>query len=566
MWQDDLAKALNEAPEEDRDRILTCYQTLTGQSRRNLYRVAGKFGFVPERKVRDDKGTLKSGVTEDQIIYIAGLIKKTGRENKGPIMPVEAAMEIAFDAGVLERGQITVGRMQQLLRERQLDKESMKQPTPHTEMRSLHPNYCHLVDVSICIQYYLKDGKMGIMDERDFYKNKPHNFAKVTRKLLRYVLTDHFSGFFYFRYYVADGESRENLWDFLKEAWRQKGDSRLSFYGVPFYMLMDAGCAQTAKAMKNFFSGLQIIIPPGKAHNPRKQGAVETIHNLIERWFETKLRICPATSVEELNEWATDFMIWFHSTRKHTRTRETRLESWQRIVPEQLRLLPSDEILNWIYTEPEVEKQVLSYRMTYRGEVFNLKHLPNLPSRCKVTVKLNPYRWESERALIVIWQNTPYEVNAIPKLSAAEGGFSSNAAIIGQEYKALPETVTQKACKDIDLLAYGTKEPKKKAIPFEGTPVFGTSADKVGNLYALPRRGTPIDVARPDEPVQLPIMDLFMRLRSSGAALTPALNRDLRQAYGERIESAELERVVSQILETGIFSRDEAPADAVTAI
>src|SRR6185369_8439892 len=139
------------------------------------------------------------------ILYVAALIKKTGRDNKGPIMPVAAALEIAFDAGIIEREAVSVDTMQRLLRERNLDKGQMKQPSAHTDMRSLHPNYCQLVDVSVCIQYYLKNGKMGFMDERDFYKNTPHNYLKIKQKLLRYVLTDHFSGLFYFRYYAADG-------------------------------------------------------------------------------------------------------------------------------------------------------------------------------------------------------------------------------------------------------------------------------------------------------------------------------------------------------------------------
>lgn len=562
MWQMELASDLSAAPTAERAAIIEVYQQRTGFSREHLYRVAKKHRFDSGRSARSDKGTLKSGLTDGAVTWVAGVVKKTGRENKGPIMPVEAAMEIAYDAGIIERGVCSVGTMHRLLRGRQMDKESMKQPTPYTEMRSLHPNYCHLVDVSVCIQYYLKNGKMGIMDERDFYKNKLHNYAKIKQKLLRYVLTDHFSGIFYFRYYAADGETRENLWDFLKESWRSKADTRLPFRGVPFYMLMDAGCAQTSKAMKNFFSGLMIEIPQGMPHNPRKQGSVETIHNLIERWFETKLRICPATSVEELNGWALDFMIWFHATREHTRTRETRLESWLRITQEQLRECPNDEMLNWIFTEPEVECRTRNYRMSYRGKEFNLKHLPCLPAKGIVTARLNPYRWETEGMVTVVWQNTPYEVFEIKRLPAYEGGFSENSAIIGQEYKSQPETVTQRACKEIDLMAYGTATPKKGAAPFAGTPVFGTSADKVANLHTLAKRGTAIELARPAEPVRLPIMELFKRLRSAGLNMTPALNKELRAEFGETLAAAQMDEITERLTAGEDWRAPEAAAQA----
>lgn len=547
MWQKDLAIELNETDVAQRGEIIERYQRLTGKNASTLYAIARKFDFVSGRKTRADKGLLKSGITEDQIMYVAGLVYKTGRENKGGIMPVEAALEIAFDAGIIERGQISHDRMTTLIRERQLDKEQMKAPTPHTEMRSLHPNYCHLADVSVCIQYYLKNGKMGFMDEREFYKNKPHNFAKIKQKLLRYVLTDHFSGLFYLKYFVADGETRENLWDFLKEAWRAKSDSRLPFQGVPFFMLMDAGCAQTSKAMKNFFKGLGITIPKGKPHNPRRQGSVETTHNIIEKWFETKLRICPAQNVEELNEWAMDFMIWFHAFREHTRHGMTRLESWQLIKTEQLRIMPSDEILNILFVEPEVECLVRNYRFNFRGLEFNVKHLPGMHHKAKVMVALNPYRWSEEKVVTVVWNNTPFEVCAIEKLDATLGGFSVNSAVIGESYKAQPETTTQQSIKLINEMAHGTREPKRDSIPFEGTPVFGNQAEKVGNLFTLPKRGTPIEITRSTESVRISIMDLFKRLRDAGAVITPALNKQLRAEFGDTIEMKRAEEVINAI-------------------
>lgn len=546
MWQIDLARALNEAAPSQRAVIIESYQKLTGNTPSTLYRVAKKNGFKTDRKQREDKGVFKSGLNENQIMYVAGLIYVTGRENKGPIMPVDEALEIAFDNGIIERGQISVARMTAILRELQLDKEQMKAPPSHTEMRSLHPNYCHLADVSVCIQYYLKNGKMGIMDERDFYKNKPDSFAKIKQKLLRYVLDDHFSGRYLFKYYIAEGESRENLWDFFKYCWRVKSNPALNMHGVPFYVLMDANSAQKSHAMQNFFKGLNVIIPKGRPYNPRRQGAVETTHNIIERRFETKLRICPAFSVEELNGWAEDYMIWHHAARPHTRHGMSRLESWQLIQPEQLRIMPEDDILNIIYTEPEVTCTVRNYRFSYRGEEFNVKHLPEIHHNAKVQVCINPYRWKQEQVCTIMWQNTPYEVQAIRKLDADQGGFSVHAAIIGQEYKAQPETPIQKDIKTINRMAYGDREPKKGDIPFEGTLVMGHQAEKVSNLHALTRRGTPMELSRPAEAMQYPILELFKRLRAEGVLITPAMNEELRAHHGATISGTDLDAVIQQ--------------------
>lgn len=551
MWQAELATKLSTAEHGERAAILAVYQEQTGYSRGHLYRIARVNHFDSGRKTRADSGSRKCGLTDDQLTFLSGLLYKTGRENKGPIMPIETALEIAVDNGIIEPGQVSVGTVARHLREMQMSKERLKDPTPHTELRSLHPNYCHLVDVSVCIQYYLRDGRMGIMDERDFYKNKPDAFARVKQKLLRYVLDDHFSGYFPFRYYVAEGESRENLWDFLKWCWAHKDDSRIPFRGVPFFLLMDAGSAQQSHAMQAFFRGLGIERPKGKPYNPRRQGAVETTHTIIENHFETRLRICPAHSVEELNAWALDWMIHFHATRKHTRHGETRLASWLRIQPEQLRELPDDETLQIIYTEPAVECTVRSYQFSYRTETFRVKHLPGIHHNAKVQVCVNPYRWKNERVVTVMWQNTPYEIQAVKYLDAADGGFSEHAKVIGVEYGAQPMTQTQRALERINEIAHGEKVPKKGAVPFEGLTVFGHQAEKVDNLATLPKRGIPIEISRPSAPVEYPIMELFKRLHAVIGRIPAEVNRQLSEEFGATISGTDLEAVISRYRNDG---------------
>lgn len=546
MWQMELAMKLNEANHGERAAILAHYQEQTGYSREHLYRIARANRFNSGRKQRADRGTRKCGLNDDQLTHLAGILYKTGRENKGPIMPIRTALEIEMDNGIIDHGQVSAATVARHLRELQMSKERLKDPTPHTELRSLHPNYCHLVDVSVCIQYYLRDGRMGIMDERDFYKNKPDAFTRIKQKLLRYVLDDHFSGLFFFRYYVADGETRENLWDFLKLCWREKSDSRLPFRGVPFYLLMDAGSAQTSHAMQAFFNGLAIERPKGKPYNPRRQGAVETTHTIIENNFETRLRICPAHSVDELNCWACDWMIHFHATRKHSRHGETRLASWLRIQPEQLRDLPDDDVLQIIYTEPAVECTVRNYQFSYRGETFRVKHLPGIHHQAKVQVCVNPYRWKHERVVTAMWQNTPYEIQAVTYLPAELGGFSEHAKVIGVEYGAQPQTETQKGIERINEIAHGEKTPKKGDIPFAGLTVFGHQADKLDNLATLPKRGTPIQVARPAAPTEYPIMELFKQLRGQGISITPDLNRELRAQFGATVTQPDIDGVIAR--------------------
>lgn len=545
MWQREMVSELREAKSNERKAVLIRYGEQYGLSTKRLYEIAGNFGFKSGRKTRWDKGV--GVLAEEQIDFVAATIHKTGRENKGPIMPVENAMEFAIDNGIMTRGEVSVGAMQRILREREMDKKRLNAPTPHVDMRSLHPNHVHLVDVSTCIQYYLDDGGMKIMRQDEFYKNKFENFKKVKTPLQRYILTDHFSGFMFIKYYLSAGETAENLFDFLCCAWEAKGEANFPFHGAPFAMLMDGGCRAKARAMGDgFWDGLDIKIIPGTPGNSRRQGSVEVSHNIWEMWFETRLRIDPATTLEDLNRKARGFCIWMNATREHTRTRMTRLSCWLMIKQEQLRELPERSVLQDLMNKPEEERTVTNYRISFEGKEFNLKHA-RIPHGSKVKVIKNIWKWK-DGIITVSYNNQLYEAQAIEKLPAELGGFSANAAIIGQQYKSQPETATQKAVKRLDELATGSRQPDKKAMPFAGLNAFEGFADKVGKLVTIPKRSTPIEVARKSGPAQISIMELFKRLRDAGATITPALNRELRAEFGETIESKRAELVIEAIM------------------
>jgi hypothetical protein len=546
-WELDFTRELTAAVNGSRALVLAKYQEMSGLSVQQLYKIAKSNGWKSGRKSRTDKGELKSGLIIDQVEFIAALIYETGRENKGPIMPVERAIQIAEDNGIIERGQVAPATMNRILRDRQLSKEHQKAEEPHTEMRSLHPNHVHLFDASVCIQYYLKNGKLAMMDERDFYKNKPENFAKIKMRILRYVLVDHFSGSFFFRYYNTTGETQENLWNFLKEAWAHKQDEKFPFRGVPMLMLMDTGAANKSHAIVTFLTRLEVEIPKGLPYNPRRQGAVETTHNIIEEWFESGLRIQPATSTEEMNAWADDFMAWHQATKKHTRHDMPRTACWMLIKPEQLRELPGDEILQDLFANPEEERTVDgTYTISFRGKEYQLKHVEGLFRGAKVQAVLRPFSWP---VIEVRYREQSYECQPLPdRLPAHMGGFRANAAIIGQEYKAQPETATQQAVKRMDNMAYGEAGKTKDAVPFEGLIVHGIHADKIGNVAYIEKKGTPIEVDRSIMQRIIGFPELLKRIIQSTGPISKELNASLRAEYGEGIEVSKAEEVIQKLV------------------
>jgi len=562
MWQEDLVGELNSAKPAERKAVIVKFATLTGHTPQHLYRVAKANGFDAGRKERDDKGTLVSGLSRGQVEFVASLVYVTGRENKGPIMPVERALQIAEDNGIIEPGRITPAGLTRLLREWLISKRHIKAPEPHVNMRSLHPNHTHVFDVSVCIQYYLKNGRMGIMDERDFYKNKPHNFEKVKTRLLRYVVVDHFSGAFFYRYYDTTGETQDNLYAFLKEAWAPKADAKLPFRGVPFNLLMDNGSANSSKAIVAMLERLGVNIPKGKPYNPQRQGAVETMHETLEAWFESGLRIQPAFDVETLNTWANDWSIRFQATKAHTRTGMPRTQCWLMIRREELRELPSDDILQDLFANPEEDCLVYGdYSIKFRGKVFGVKHVEGLAPRMKIKAILKPFKWPDDK-IDVAHNGAVYECSAIDSLPAALGGFRVDAAIIGADYTSQPETETQRAKKRFDNMAFGEAK-KKGAIPFEGLKVFGHHADAVDSVAFMPKTGTPMELDRAVVPARISITEFFKELRNAIGAITPELNAEIRERHGETIDRKEAEEEIRRQRDAGEATTDGEAKKAV---
>lgn len=553
MWQAEMVDRLKSAAPRARRGVIGEYAEMTGHSPAHLYSVARQNGFDSGRKKRADAG--ECILTEAMVEFVAGLLRESRRENKGVIMPVERAMEIAQGNGILPPGTVSVGRMQQILAERQLNKGSLDAATPHTDMRSLHPNHVHLVDASVCIQYYLKNGKTALIDERDFNPKKLLNLAKVKTRLTRYLLTDHFSGTFFVKYYLADGESQKLLYDFLISAWQHKQDDRFPFRGVPFLILWDAASAARARAMKHFIEGLGITTPKGMPYNPRRQGSVETTHNIVERWFESGLRFQPAFECEQLNAWAMDWMIYHNATKNHTRHGMTRTASWMQIRQEQLRELPDLDVLQALFSYTAEENTRLvggNYQISYAlrsGEVrkYWLKHIPGiLPTRTRVMVRINPFLWPK---INVIYNNISYEVEPVEMLPAQLGAFRADAAIIGQEYKAQPETLTQQAGKRIENYAYGELpegETRRRAdaVPYAGITVMGNQAEKVGNLSFMPKRGVPVEVERSVTEQQISFIEFLKRLTAACGPISKKQNQELREKYGESIDVKEADAVI----------------------
>jgi hypothetical protein len=563
---------LEAAETGQRSAVMEKYKDMTGKSIQTLYRIAGQNGFQSGRQRRSDRGACR--LTDHQVSFVAALIHTSAREVKGPIMDVETALSIAEENNIIEPGSVSVSWMQTLLRRREINRKALKTPEPSIRMRSLHPNHVHVLDASVCIQYYLK-GKKGLrmMREDKFYKNKWQNYATIKKRLMRYILADHFSHCLYVKYYYSGGETQENLYDFLLSAWEGGKHDKFPFRGVPFVMLWDKASANVSRAMQAFMERLDVTIPPGLPNNPKRQGSAEVAQNIVESKFESRLRFNPAHTVEDLNDWALDWCVGFNATKKHSRHGMPRIECWLGITAEQLRELPERDMLHYLFARPGEDRLVkndyfitFAYKPGDRRE-YRLKHIPGLiPNRTRVQVILRPHHWPE---IGVIHNDTEYLVKPVKKVA---GGFPEHAAVIAQDFKAQPQTITQKAKQEMEIMAFGEDRAADaagdpNAVPFKGLKVFGYQADEVDLTY-IPKTGRPLSVPGSEfMDKEIAIMEFFNRLRRVMGSISPELNQAIRDAYGSSITLAEAERLI-ELAREGVLTVENlgtGPAFALQA-
>ncbi len=135
---DELCEAITAA---ERRAIAERWAKITGKSVKHIYVLARKGGWQSGRTTRKDKGTLRSGLTDDQINAVANLLHRPARLNRKNFAAVTDVHEVAVDSGILAPGQVTTGHLGRILRDRKISKRHAAAPTPHVKLAAAHPNH-----------------------------------------------------------------------------------------------------------------------------------------------------------------------------------------------------------------------------------------------------------------------------------------------------------------------------------------------------------------------------------------------------------------------------------------
>lgn len=578
-YLNDIAMKLDNVGHGQRGVILDEAQAFLGYSKQTIYRQLKQVcGWSSSRKARADKG--KISVSSDSLLALATMSRESVRDNGKQTLFTTTAR------GILEQNgydiNVSNATLNRLMRQRKLNVKAQQVANPVQALRALHPNYVHEIDPSLCLIYYMKN-KQHIMRDRDFYKNKLENYAKVKYKVWRYTLYDRASGMIIPWYIEAAGENQHSLFQFLMFAWG-KQEGRL-FNGVPSMIYWDKGSANTSSAIKTLLDHLEVRYEEHEAGNARAKGGVENANNIIETQFESRLRFQPVNSIAELNKAALNWAEAYNANLipgQDTRLRRVGLSEpvsrqnlWQKITAQQLRLLPPIEVCKALMASREQERQVrpdltISFKhpQADSSQIYNLKGLDGITVKDKVIVRALVYGDCTVQIEVPRYDGEALIYRVEPDRNYDEFGQHLDAPVIGEEYKSKADTQIEQAAKTMDAVAYPgmnedeiKKAKQKQVTPFGGKLNTLSYLDEIEHPAYFGQKGNEIETPAHLKPAiaMLTLTAALMRITSEiGRKLTTNEHKWLSARYKDGVPEESLNFLIQS------FTQPIAMGDGTT--
>lgn len=560
----DLARAVEVAPHGQRTELCRTAAVELGMSLPTIYRKLREVTVNPPRKRRTDAG--QTTLSEQEAYLISALLLESIRANNKQLSTVERAVERLRSNGKILAGRVdektgefvplSISSITRALRTYRLHPDQLLQPEPAVSLASRHPNHVWQIDASISTQFYLDDDGAKTMNQAEFYDGKPTNLKKIERKRLwRYVITDHTSGTIYVQY-VLGAESAENLCNVLICCMQKRGEND-PFHGVPFIIMTDPGAAMTSAIFRNLCKALSIELIINKVGNARAKGQVEQAHNIVEREFESALKLQKAETLEQINGWAGQWMRYHNATAIHTRHRRTRYGQWLTVQADQLRLAPSVEVCRELaVTAPETRKVNDFLQVSYRGGQFDVSSIPQVMVGDTLLITRNPWRDEDSAQVVLTNEDGREAFHVVERIAVDANGFKATSAIIGETFKSHADTPAQKARKTIEQLVTGSESQeeaaaarKARALPFNGEiDPHKHITDTVLPSY-MPRRGVASPITTPTVEIQpLSHVEAAKLLRGQmGSAWTADSMAWLKTNYPNGVPEEQLDAITQQL-------------------
>lgn len=565
-----VLQAAQAAPRGGKQAIYAAACAELGMSTATLHRHLGKITVKPERKKRSDAGDVS--LTRDEAVAISAALMTSHRKTNKRLMSIGQAVEVMRANGEVraERTDPATGELVPLsdsaiaraLRSYGLHPDQLNRPTPAVELKSLHPNHVWQIDASLCVLYYLNartesESGLQVMERDKFYKNKPANLKRIEAdRVWSYEITCHYSSAIYVQY-VMGAESGSNLSEcFISAIQKREGDP---FHGVPFVLMMDMGSANTSGLFTNLARRLQVKTIAHAPGNARATGQVEKARDLIERSFESGLRLRPVRDLAELNAQALRWARWFNANKVHSRHGKTRYDAWLSITAEQLRVAPPVEVCQALLTEtPETRKVSDFLTVSYKGREFDVRGVPNVMVGEKLHITLNP--WVLDAAMVVDTDADGNEVlHSIPLVVRDDAGFRVDGNVIGEDWKRPADTQLEANRKEVDRFAYDATtdaevdaKRKAKAVPFGGRIDPGKVIEQAPERTFMPRRGTELAPSVTTTRTAVPerVLNGFeaaAELRRKGLEMTREITASIRTWYPDGVPEGDLDALHARL-------------------
>lgn len=536
-----------------------------GISLATLHRYLKKVSVKPERKQRSDAGEVT--LTREEAISIsAGLMVSQRKSATKRLLSIGQAVDVMRANGEVraERvdpatGEVTLlsdSSIARALRHYGLHPDQLNRPAPAVELKSLHPNHVWQIDASLCVLYYLnastaKESGLQVMDHKVFYKNKPANLKRIEAdRVWSYEVTDHNSGAI-FVHYVMGAESGMNLAEsFIGAIQKREGDP---FHGVPFILMMDMGSANTSGLFANLARRLQVKLIAHAPGNARATGQVENARNLIERSFESGLRLRPVGDLAELNAQAQRWARWYNANKVHSRHGKTRYEQWLGIAEQQLRVAPPADLCQELLTDTPETRQV-SDRLTvsFKGREFDVRSVPDVMIGEKLHICRNP--WVLDAVMVLLKDADGHELLHTAALVVRnEDGFREEGAnVIGEDWARPADTQLETNRKEVERFAYDAATDDEAAArrkagvtPFAGRIDPLKVIEQAPQHTFMPRRGTELapSITTSSTPLPVRVLSLFevaRDLSADGVVMTAEKHAQVRSWYPDGVPEDQL--------------------------
>lgn len=467
-----------------------------------------KITVAKPRKARSDRGAHK--LTREEAMLISATVEHTRRLTGTGTIQLEDAVDELRAAGKIAAGSVdestgeftplSLSAIRRAMQHYGCHPGQLAQPSAAVEIASKHPNHYWQIDASVGRQWYMADDGAKDMPAAEFYRGKPQNFTRINdRRLIRYVVTDHCTGFIRL-FYVLKAESAMNVIAALINA--MTPTQGIAMHGRPILLGCDKGTE--TELLHQFCDALDIKIWAHAAGNPRALGSAEVSNNIIETSFEAAMKLRhPVASLEEINRAANLWCRWFNATKQHSRHGMTRQDAYLRITAEQLRPAPAPDVMRELATSKRVECTVRNRQIKFKSARWDVSGLPMALEGAKVLVGINPFDVDSVRISVTGEDGKPAFFHA-PKVVLGEWNFSAQAAIAGEAFIAHAETPADAARKEVERLAYQVATDEQAKASRKAKRVAFDSALDPTNRWGnaplptfIPRAGTPSQIQAP---------------------------------------------------------------------